>query len=123
MTHRGSLAIRTYRNVNRVSVETEGLAVRVVVSGEGVLHILQCSSVVDLALAVGSVEPWVHEMDTVNATVVEHRVHGHLPEAGQLGLTLAGILEGKAVVGETVIKRVWSERIGVALSDRKRGGR
>ena len=109
--------------MNRVSIETERLAVRVVVSGESVFHVLQCSSVVHLALTVGSVEPRVHEMDTVNATVVEHRVHGHLPEAGQLGLTLAGILEGKAVVGETVIKRVGPERIGVALGDRKRGGR
>ena len=51
----------TYGNVDRVRVQTERLALRVVVCGERVLEVLQRCSVVDGGLAVRSVPEELNE--------------------------------------------------------------
>ena len=102
--------------VDRVSVDTEWLALAIVVVGEGVLHPRQ-----DVGGLVG-IEPRVHQMGTRSSTLVKDSIHGDLPEAGQLGLTTADVVHRVAVVGHTVVERIRPEGVRVGVSDGDRGG-
>jgi len=59
---------------------------------------------------VGRVEPGVHEVD-VALRVAKRRVHGDLPQAGELEAALADVGLLEAVVGDAVVERVGPEGV------------
>lgn len=56
-------------------------------------------------------------MRSVDAAVVEERIHGKFPEAGKLGLALAQAIDRQTVVRHAVIERVRPKRVRVIVSD------
>ena len=109
-------------DMDRVRVQANRLPVVLVVGRERVLHVLERRLVIDLRIAVGGLEPGVHQMRPRRPTVVEERVHRDLPEAGELGLALAKTIDREAVVRHAIVEGVRPERVGALVRDRN-GGR
>jgi hypothetical protein len=50
-------------------------------------------------------------MRTRRAPVIEERVHGDLPEPGELGLSFTHVVDDQTVVGHAVVERVGPEGV------------
>jgi len=127
--------------VNRVGIETNGLAVSIVMSGKSGLHVLERSSVIDGRGTVGtiagrhgirhqstfwqplkSLQPRIHQMGTSVAPLIEEGVHRDFPEPRKFGFTLANTGDRQTVVSEAIIQSVRPESVSVLLCNGN-GGR
>lgn len=61
--------------MDRVCIQSNRLTVSVVVSSECIRHILQRDSIIHSRRTIRSVQPGIHEVQTVHADLVKEGVH------------------------------------------------
>lgn len=122
--------------VNRVGIETDGLAVSIVMSGKSGLHVLECSGVIDSSGTVGaiagnreirhqptfwqplkSLQPRIHQMGARITPLIEEGIHRDFPEPRKFGLTPANTGDRQTVVGEAIVQSIRPESVSVLLCD------
>ena len=127
--------------MNRVGVQTNGLAISIVMVSERGFHILESDSIVDRGGTIGRIaksravrylvvflqplknlQPRIHEMRASDASTIEKGIKRNLPEPWKFGFTLANTRGRQAIVGETIVQSIWPKGISVFLSDRNGGG-
>jgi len=126
--------------VNRVGIETDGLAVSIVMSGKSGLHVLECSGIIDGSGAVGaiagsrgirhqstfwqplkSLQPRIHQMGATIASLIEEGIHRDFPEPRKFGFTLANTGDRQTIVSEAIVQGIRPESVSVLLCDGNRG--